>query len=276
MMGNRNEENENRSNGAGRELGHGNGRRGRKAAIAIALAAAFAIGTFTGYGASSFGIWKHNDRLLDEREADEKRQQERYKAIQSVDGMTLDEADNILKSYHVEYVCVRSKKSTVPAAWQVDARYFSDTFNPHKESLGSLFQCPISDVIVEEHYSKTRDYANANDGDYEVRLVCIDRPAYERQSAEDRLSSVYPSLYAEYDFDSWLEKNHPDVYVPVLGPNADNIDNLIPHECIDENTWRFTLDTFIEGHQDMHVKIRADVHTDKTIDNVKIEKYEKE
>lgn len=276
MMDNRNDGNEDRSNGAGRELGHGNGRRGSKAAIAIALVAACAIGAFAGYGASSFGIWKHNDRLLDEREAAEKRQQERYKAIQSVDGMTLDKVDDILKSYHVEYVCVRSKKSTVPAAWQGDARYFSDTFDPDKESLGSLFQCPISDVIVEEHYSKTRDYANTNDGDYEIRLVCIDRPAYEKQSAEDRLSSTYPSLYAEYDFDAWLEKNHPDIYVPVLGKNADNIDNLIPHECIDENTWRFTLDTFIEGHQDMPVKIQADVHTDKTIDNVKIERYEKE
>lgn len=276
MIDNRNDGNENRSNGADRELGHGNGRRGRKAAIAIALAAAFAIGAFAGYGASSFGIWKHTDTLLDEREADEKRQQERYKAIQSVDGMTLDEADDILKSYHVEYVCVRSKKSTVPDAWKGDTSYFSDTFNPNRESLGSLFQCPISDVIVEEHYSKTRDYANTNDGDYEVRLVCIDRPAYERQSAEDRLSSVYPSLYAEYDFDAWLEKNHPDVYVPVLGKNADNIDNLIAYECIDENTWRFTLDTFIEGHQDMPVKIQANVHTDKTIDNVKIERYEKE
>lgn len=109
MMGNRNDGNESGPNGAGRELGHGNGRRGRNAAIAIALAAAFAIGAFAGYGASSFGIWKHNDRLLDEREATEKRQQERYKAIQSVDGMTLDEADDTLKSYHVEYVCVRSE-----------------------------------------------------------------------------------------------------------------------------------------------------------------------
>lgn len=275
MMGNRNGGNENRSNGAGRELGRGNGRRGRKAAIATALAAAFAIGAFAGYGTSSFGIWKHKDRLLDEREADEKRQQERYKAIQSVDGMTLDKADDILKSYHVQYVCFRSRKSTVPTAWQGDTRYFSDIFNPDRDSLGSLFQCPISDVIVEEHYSKTQDYSNTNDGDYDVRLVCIDRPAYERQSAEDRLNSVYPSLYAEYDFDAWMEKNHPDVYVPVLGPNDDNIDNLIPHKCIDENTWRFTLDTFIEGHQDMRVKIRADVHTDKTIDNVKIERYEK-
>lgn len=276
MMGNRNGGNENRSNGACRELGRGNGRCGRKAAIATALAAAFAIGAFAGYGASSFGIWKHNDRPLDEREADEKRQQERYKAIQSVDGMTLDEADNILKSYHAEYVCVRSKKSTVPAAWQGDARYFNDTFDPDKESLGSLFQCPISDVIIEEHYSKTRDYTNTNEGDYEVRLVCIDRPAYERQSAEDRLNAKYPSLYAEYDFDAWMEKSHPDVYVPVLGLNADNIDNLIPHECIDENTWRFTLDTFLKEHHDMRVKIQADVHTDKTIDNVKIDKYEKE
>lgn len=276
MTGNRNDRNESGSNEAGRELGRGNRRRGRTAAIAIALAAAFAIGVFAGYGASSFSIWKHNDRLLDEREADEARQQERYKAIQSVDGMTLDKADDILKRYHVEYVCVRSRKSTVPTAWKDDTRYFSGTFDPDKESLGSLFQCPISDVIVEKHYSKTRDYANANDGDYEVRLVCIDRPAYERQTAEDRLSAVYPSIYAEYDFDAWIEKNHPDVYVPVLGRNADNIDNLIPYECIDENTWRFTLDTFLEGYQDMRVKIRADVHTDKTIDNVKIEKYEKE
>lgn len=276
MNGSRDDGNENRPNEAGRELGHGNGRRGRKAAIAIALAAAFAVGAFAGYGASSLGIWRHNDRLLDEREAAEKRQQERYNAIQSVDGMTLDEADDILKKYHVEYVCVRSRKSTVPTAWQGDTRYFSDTFNPDDESLGSLFQCPISDVIVEEHYSKTKDYSNANDGDYEVRLVCIDRQAYERQSAEDRLSSVYPSLYAEYDFDAWMEKNHPEVYVPVLGPNADNIDNLIPHECIDENTWLFTLDTYFKDRHDMHAKIQADVHTDKTIDNVKIEKYEKE
>ena len=276
MIGNRNDINESGSNGAGRELEHGNGRRGRKTAIAIALAAAFAIGAFAGYGASSFGIWKRNDRLLDEREAAEARRKERYKAIQSVDDMTLDKADDILKSYHVEYVCVRSKKSTVPTAWQGDTSYFNDTFNPDRESLGSLFQCPISDVIIEEHYSKTRDYSNTNDGDYEVRLVCIDRPAYERQSVENRLNAKYPSLYAEYDFAAWMEKNHPDVYVPVLGKNADNIDNLIPHECIDENTWRFTLDTFIEGHQDMCVKIRADVHTDKTIDNVKIEKHEKE
>lgn len=276
MIGNRNDGNENRSNGAGRELEQGNGRRRGKAAIAIALAAAFAIGAFAGYGASSFGIWKHNDRLLDEQGAAEARQQERYNAIQSVDGMTLDEADDILKKYHVEYVCVRSRKSTVPTAWQGDTRYFSDTFNPDDESLGSLFQCPISDVIVEEHYSKTKDYSNANDGDYEVRLVCIDRPAYERQSAEDRLSSVYPSLYAEYDFDAWMEKNHPEVYVPVLGKNADNIDNLIPYECIDENTWRFTLDTYLKDQQNMCVKIQADVHTDKTIDNVKIEKYENE
>lgn len=276
MMGNRDNGNESRPNEAGRELGHGNGRQKGKAAIIIALAAAFAIGAFAEYGASSFGIWKHNDRLLDEREADEARQQERYKAIQSVDGMTLDRADNILKSYHVEYVCVRSEKSTVPDAWKGDTTYFSDAFNPDKESLGSLFQCPISDVIVEEHYSKTRDYTNTNDGDYEVRLVCIDRPAYERQSEEDRLSAVYQSLHAEYDFDAWLEKNHPDVYVPVLGQNADNIDNLIPHECIDENTWRFTLDTFLKDRQDMKVKIQADVHTDKTIDNIKIEKYEKE
>ena len=149
MMGNRNDGNEDRSNGAGRELGRGNGHRGRKAAIAIALAAAFAIGAFAGYGASAFGIWKHNDKVLDEQEADEKRQQERYKAIQSVDGMTLDKVDDILKSYHVEYVCIRSKKSTVPAAWQGDPSYFSDIFDPDKESLGSLFQCPISDVIVE-------------------------------------------------------------------------------------------------------------------------------
>lgn len=275
-MGNRDDGNENRPNGAGRGVERGNGRRKGKVAIAIALAAEFVIGAFAGYGASSFGIWKHNDRLLDEREAAEARQQERYKAIQSVDGMTLDKADNILKSYHVEYVCVRSKKSTVPAAWQGDTSYFSDTFNPNEESLGSLFQCPISDVIVEEHYSKTRDYANTNEGDYEVRLVCIDRPAYERQTAEDRLSAVYPSLYAEYDFDAWLEKNHPDVYVPALGRNADNIDNLIPYECIDENTWRFILDTFLKDRQDTHIKIQADVHTDKTIDNVKIERYEKE
>ena len=251
MMGNRNDGNEDRSNGAGREFGRGNGHRGRKAAIAIALAAAFAIWAFAGYGASAFGIWKHNDKVLDEQEADEKRQQERYKAIQSVDGMTLDKVDDILKSYHVEYVCIRSKKkSTVPAAWQGDTRYFSNTFNPNKDSLENIFQCPISDVIVEEHYSKTRDYANANDGDYEVRLVCIDRPAYERQSAEDRLSSTYPSLYAEYDFDAWMEKNHPDVYVPVLGKNADNIDNLIPHECFDENTWRFTVAGFSKIPQD--------------------------
>lgn len=276
MIGKRDNGNEGRPNEAGRELGRENGSRKGKAAIAIALAAAFAIGAFAGYGASSFGIWKHNDRLLDEREADEKRQQERYKAIQSVDGMTLDKVDNILKSYHVEYVCVRSKKSTVPDAWKGDTSYFSDTFDPDKESLGSLFQCPISDVIVEEHYSKTRDYTNTNDGDYEVRLVCIDRTAYERQTAEDRLSAVYPALHAEYDFDAWIEKNHPDVYVPVLGQNADNIDNLIPHEGIDENTWRFTLDTFLKDQQDMRVKIRADVHTDKTIDNVKIEKNEKE
>lgn len=276
MNGSRDDGNENRSNGTGRELEHENDRRRRKAAIAIALAAAFAVGAFAGYGALSFGIWKHNDRLLDEREAAEARQQERYKAIQSVDGMTLDKADDILKSYHVEYVCVRSRKSTVPTAWQGDTRYFSDTFDPDKKSLGSLFQCPISDVIVEEHYSKTRDYSNTNDGDYEVRLVCIDRPAYERQSAEDRLNAVYPSLYAEYDLDAWLEKNHPDVYVPVLGPHDDNIDNLIPHECIDENTWRFTLDTYFKDRHDMHVKIQVDVHTDKTIDNVKIEKYEKE
>lgn len=276
MMDNLNDRRESGSNGTGRELEHGNDCRKGKAAIAIALAAAFAIGAFTGYGASSFGIWKHNDRLLDEREAVEARQQERYKAIQSVDGMTLDKADDILKSYHVEYVCVRSRKSTVPTAWQGDTWYFSDTFDPDKKSLGSLFQCPISDVIVEEHYSKTRDYSNTNDGDYEVRLVCIDRPAYERQSVEDRLNAKYPSLYAEYDFATWMEKNHPDVYVPVLGKNADNIDNLIPHECIDENTWRFTLDTFIKGHQDMRIKIQADVHTDKTVDNVKIEKYKKE
>lgn len=146
MNGSRDDGNENRPNEAGRELGHGNGRRGRKAAIAIALAAAFAVGAFAGYGASSLGIWRHNDRLLDEREATEARQQERYNAIQSVDGMTLDEADDILKSYHVEYVCVRSKKSTVPTAWQGDTSYFNDTFNPDRESLGSLFQCPISDV----------------------------------------------------------------------------------------------------------------------------------
>lgn len=276
MKGNDNDGNEIRQNSDIGEFGHGNDRRKGQAAIAIALAAAFAIGAFAGYGASAFGIWRHNDRLLDEQGAAEARQQERYNAIQSVDGMTLDKADDILKSYHVEYVCVRSRKSTVPTAWKNDTRYFSDTFNPDRESFGSLFQCPISDVIVEEHYSKTRDYANANDGDYEVRLVCIDRPAYERQTAEDRLSAVYPSIYAEYDFDAWIEQNHPDVYVPVLGRNADNIDNLIPYECIDESTWRFTLDTFLEGHQDMRVKIRADVHTDKTIDNVKIEKYEKE
>ena len=245
MMSNRDDGNENRPNEAGRELEQGNDRRKGKVATAIALAAAFAIGAFTGYGASAFGIWKHNDRLTDEREAAEARQQERYKAIQSVDGMTLDKADEILKKYHVEYVCVRSKKSTVPTAWQSDTGYFSDTFNPDKESLGSLFQCPISDVIVEGHYSKTLGYANTNDGDYEVRLACIDRPAYERQTAKDRLSAVYPSLYAEYDFDAWIEKNHPDVYVPVLGLDADNIDNLIPYECIDENTWRFTLDTYI-------------------------------
>lgn len=57
MEGNRNDGNENKPNGACRELGHGNGRRGKKAAIAIALAAAFAIGAFTEYGISSFGIW---------------------------------------------------------------------------------------------------------------------------------------------------------------------------------------------------------------------------
>lgn len=276
MMDNRNDRSESGSNGTGREFEHENDRRRGKAAIAIALAAAFAIGAFAGYGASSFGIWKHNDRLLDEQGAAEARQQERYNAIQSVDGMTLDKADDILKKYHVEYVCVRSRKSTVPDAWKGDTSYFNDTFNPDKESLGSLFQCPISDVIVEEHYSKTRGYSNENDGDYEVRLVCIDRPAYERKSVEDRLSSVYPSLYAEYDFDTWLEKNHPDIYVPVLGKNADNIDNLIPYECIDENTWRFTLDTYLKDQQNMCVKIQADVHTDKTIDNVKIERHEKE
>lgn len=85
MIGNRNDRSESGSNGTGRELEQGNGRRGRKAAIAIALAAAFAVGAFAGYGVSSFEIWKHNDRLLDEREATEARQQERYKAIQSVD-----------------------------------------------------------------------------------------------------------------------------------------------------------------------------------------------
>lgn len=276
VIGNRNDGNENGSNGASRELERENARLGRKAAIVIALAVTFVIGAFAGYGASSLGIWRHNDRLLDEQEAAEARHQERYKAIQSVDGMTLDKADDILKKYHVEYVCVRSRKSTVPDAWKGDTSYFNDTFDPDRESLGSLFQCPISDVIVEEHYSKTRDYSNTNDGDYEVRLVCIDRLAYERQSAEDRLDAKYPPLYAEYDFDAWMEKNHPEVYVPVLGPNDDNIDNLIPHECIDENTWRFTLDTFIEGHQDMCIKIQADVHTDRTIDNVKIERYKKE
>ena len=130
MMSNCNDGNENRSNGAGREPGHGNGLWKGKVAIAIALASAFAIGALAGYGASSFGIWRHNDRLLDAREATEARQQERYKAIQSVDRMTLDKADEILKSYHVEYVCVRSRKSTVPTAWKNDTSYFSDTFDP--------------------------------------------------------------------------------------------------------------------------------------------------
>ena len=57
MMGNRDNGNESRPNEAGRELGRGNGRLGVKAAIAIALVAAFAIGTFVGYGVSSFGVW---------------------------------------------------------------------------------------------------------------------------------------------------------------------------------------------------------------------------
>ena len=42
---------------AGKRCGRENGRLGVKAAIAIALFAAFAIGAFTGYGISSFGIW---------------------------------------------------------------------------------------------------------------------------------------------------------------------------------------------------------------------------
>ena len=50
-------ENDSEPNGAGRKLGLGNIRLEGKAAIAIALVVAFAIGTFAGYGVSSFGIW---------------------------------------------------------------------------------------------------------------------------------------------------------------------------------------------------------------------------
>lgn len=50
-------ENDSEPNGAGRKFGRGNSRLGMKAAIAIALVAAFAIGTFVGYGVSSFGVW---------------------------------------------------------------------------------------------------------------------------------------------------------------------------------------------------------------------------
>lgn len=50
-------ENDSEPNGVGRKFGRGNGRLGVKAAIAIALVAAFAIGTFVGYGVSSFGVW---------------------------------------------------------------------------------------------------------------------------------------------------------------------------------------------------------------------------
>lgn len=42
---------------ARKKRGRGNGRLGVKAAIAIALVVAFAIGTFVGYGVSSFGVW---------------------------------------------------------------------------------------------------------------------------------------------------------------------------------------------------------------------------
>lgn len=50
-------ENESEPNEAGKKPGRGNGRLGAKAAIAIALVASFVIGTFVGYGVSSFGIW---------------------------------------------------------------------------------------------------------------------------------------------------------------------------------------------------------------------------
>lgn len=50
-------ENDSEPNGAGRKFGRGNVCLGVKAAIAIALTAAFAIGTFVGYGVSSFGVW---------------------------------------------------------------------------------------------------------------------------------------------------------------------------------------------------------------------------
>lgn len=50
-------ENDSEPNGTGRKFGRGNGRLEWKAAIAIALVAAFAIGTFIGYGVSSFGVW---------------------------------------------------------------------------------------------------------------------------------------------------------------------------------------------------------------------------
>lgn len=50
-------ENDSEPNEAGRKFGRGNDRLGVKAAIAIALTAAFAIGTFVGYGVSSFGVW---------------------------------------------------------------------------------------------------------------------------------------------------------------------------------------------------------------------------
>ena len=74
MEGNFNHGDERKPKDAGRKQAA----KGRKAAIAIALAAAFAVGAFAGYGASSLGIWRHNDRLLGEREAAEARLQERW------------------------------------------------------------------------------------------------------------------------------------------------------------------------------------------------------
>ena len=179
-------------------------------------------------------------------------------AINSLDGKTVADAKKSLKPYHISIVYCRSSNND-------DADTNDLSYRDGITSSKELFDCADGKIFVENHSydSKTNT----------IVLTCLNESTYRTQQDEKKLEKVYSRDEAAKDFIEWIRANRPE---------ADFIswsDMVVANDakCINETTWHCSLNVDIKSDGDGGMRvgtqsetIEADVHSDRTVDNVQI------